>query len=81
MSETRDNERMTVGGIEIEVLRGGSAAGAAAARFPDHQPKAPFLSELAKHCSYFPPSLPGFGASKRPRISTRSTISSTTHLI
>jgi pimeloyl-ACP methyl ester carboxylesterase len=30
-------------------------------------PAAPFLAELGKHCSYFAPSLPGFGASQRPR--------------
>ena len=68
MTGTRDFHRMTVGDIEIEVLRGG--AGKSALRLHGFQtigPKAPFLSELAKHCSYFAPSLPGFGASKRPK--------------
>ena len=68
MSETRDSERMTVGGIEVEVVRGGSGKSALLLHgFQTISPKAPFLSELAKHCSYFAPSLPGFGASKRPK--------------
>jgi pimeloyl-ACP methyl ester carboxylesterase len=68
MTETRDSQRMTVGGIEVEVLRGGSGKPALLLHgFQTIGPKAPFLSELAKHCSYFAPSLPGFGASQRPK--------------
>jgi pimeloyl-ACP methyl ester carboxylesterase len=64
----KDSERMTVGGIEIEVLRGGSGKPALLLHgFQTISPKAPFLSELGKHSSYIAPALPGFGASKRPR--------------
>jgi pimeloyl-ACP methyl ester carboxylesterase len=59
---------MTVGGIEVEVLRGGSGKSTLLLHgFQTISPKAPFLSELAKHCSYFAPSLPGFGSSARPK--------------
>jgi pimeloyl-ACP methyl ester carboxylesterase len=58
----------TVGGIEVEILRGGSGKPALLLHgFQTINPQAPFLSELAKHCSYLAPSLPGFGASKRPK--------------
>jgi len=61
-------QRVTVGGIEVEVLRGGSGEPALLLHgFQTISPKAAFLSELAKHCSYFAPSLPGFGASQRPK--------------
>ena len=57
----------TVGGIGVEILRGGSGKPALLLHgFQTINPNAPFLSELAKHCSYLAPSLPGFGASKRP---------------
>lgn len=59
---------MAVGGMEVEVLRGGSGKPALLLHgFQTISPKAPFLSELAKHCSYLAPSLPGFGATKRPQ--------------
>jgi pimeloyl-ACP methyl ester carboxylesterase len=59
---------MTVGGIEVEFLRGGTGRPALLLHgFQTISPKAPFLSELGRHCGYFAPSLPGFGASKRPR--------------
>src|SRR5262249_15753711 len=65
---TKDSQRMTVGGIDVEVLRGGSGKPVLLLHgFQTISPKAPFLSELAKHCSYFAPSLPGFGASMRPK--------------
>jgi pimeloyl-ACP methyl ester carboxylesterase len=68
MTGTSDVQRMTVGGIEIEVLRGGSGNPALLLHgFQTIGRNALFLSELAKYCSYFAPSLPGFGASKRPR--------------
>ena len=67
MTGTSDSQHMTVGGIEVEVLRGGSGKPALLLHgFQTIGTKAPFLSELAKHCSFFAPSLPGFGASKRP---------------
>jgi len=67
MTGSADSQRVTVGGIEVEVLRGGTGAPALLLHgFQTISPKAPFLSELAEHCSYFAPSLPGFGASERP---------------
>ena len=61
-------EGWTVGGIEVELLRGGSGKPALLLHgFQTIGPNAPFLSELAKYCGYFAPSLPGFGASKRPK--------------
>jgi len=58
---------MAVGGIDVEVLRGGAGKAALLLHgFQPISPKAPFLSELAKHCSYLAPSLPGFGSTKRP---------------
>ena len=40
MTQTMDSQSMAVGGMDVEVLRGGAGkAGAAAARFPDHQPQ------------------------------------------
>jgi pimeloyl-ACP methyl ester carboxylesterase len=68
MTATSNTERMTVGGIEVEVLRGGSGKSALLLHgFQTMSPKAPFLCELARHCSYFAPSLPGFGNSERPK--------------
>src|SRR5262249_879791 len=67
MSES-ESERALVGGIELEVLRG--ARGAAALLLHGFQTisaEARFLPALARPCSYLAPSLPGFGASKRPR--------------
>src|SRR5262249_45543820 len=65
---TKDSQRMPVGGIDVEVLHGGSGKPVLLLHgFQTIRPKAPFLSELAKHCSYFAPSLPGFGASTRPK--------------
>jgi pimeloyl-ACP methyl ester carboxylesterase len=68
MTGPSDSQRMTVGGIEVEVLRGGSGKPALLLHgFQTISPKAPFLAELARHCGYLAPSLPGFGASRRPR--------------
>src|SRR5215475_14439155 len=68
MTRTMNSQRMAVGGLEIEVLRGGSGKAVLLLHgFQNISPKAPFLSELAKHCSYFAPSLPGFGSSKWPK--------------
>src|SRR5215813_7969940 len=58
----------TIGGISVEMLRGGRGKPTLLLHgFQTISPNAPFLSELAKHCRYFAPSLPGFGASKRPK--------------
>src|SRR5262249_60623777 len=68
MTRTMNSQRMAVGGLEIEVLRGGSGKAVLLLHgFQTISPKAPFLFELAKHCSYVAPSLPGFGSSKRPK--------------
>src|SRR5215468_2308428 len=68
MTGTMNSQRMAVGGLDVEVLRGGSGKPVLLLHgFQTISPKAPFLSELAKHCSYFAPSLPGFGASMRPK--------------
>ena len=68
MTGTMNSQRMAVGGLDLEVLRGGSGKVVLLLHgFQTISPKAPFLSELAKHCSYFAPSLPGFGSSKRPQ--------------
>jgi pimeloyl-ACP methyl ester carboxylesterase len=57
----------SIGGIETEVLLGGSGKPALLLHgFQTIPPAAPFLTELGKHCSYIAPSLPGFGASRRP---------------
>src|SRR5262252_2213451 len=68
MTMAKDSRRMTVGGIDVEVLHGGSGKPVLLLHgFQTIRPQAPFLSELAKHCSYLAPSLPGFGASTRPK--------------
>jgi pimeloyl-ACP methyl ester carboxylesterase len=68
MTGASDKLLTTVGGIEVETLRGGSGTPALLLHgFQTINPKAPFLSELASHCSYLAPSLPGFGASRRPK--------------
>jgi len=67
MTGTGNGERMTVGGMKAEVLCGGSGKPALLLHgFQTIACRAPFLTELAKHCSYYAPSLPGFGASARP---------------
>jgi pimeloyl-ACP methyl ester carboxylesterase len=59
---------LTVGGIETEILQGGSGQPVLLLHgFQTIHRQAPFLAELARHCSYFAPSLPGFGASSRPK--------------
>ena len=68
MIGTMESQCMSVGGMDVEVVRGGSGKVVLLLHgFQTISPKAPFLSELAKHCSYLAPSLPGFGSSKRPK--------------
>src|SRR5262245_21117845 len=68
MPVAKDSQRMTVGGFDVEWLHGGSGKPVLLLHaFHTLRPKAPFLSQLAKHCSYLAPSLPGFGASTRPK--------------
>ena len=65
---TATTQRMIVSGIDVEVLRGGTGRPVLLLHgFQTISPAARFLSRLAEHCSYFAPSLPGFGASDRPK--------------
>jgi len=68
-------DRMTVGGIELEVLRcGPSGAGGGAGGVPvlllhgmgTVHPQARFLDLLGRDCEIIAPSSPGFGNTKRP---------------
>jgi pimeloyl-ACP methyl ester carboxylesterase len=68
MTAMGERQLATIGGISVEILRGGAGKPALLLHgFQTISPKAAFLSELAKHCSYLAPSLPGFGASERPK--------------
>lgn len=65
------NERITVNGIELEVLRRGPSGAGATPVLLLHgmdtvHPKAPFLDLLGKHAEIIAPSSPGFGNTKRP---------------
>jgi pimeloyl-ACP methyl ester carboxylesterase len=60
-------ERMTVNGIELEVLRRGRGVPVVLLHGMDTvSPKAPFLDLLSRHVEIIAPSSPGFGNSKRP---------------
>ena len=65
------NERITVNGIELEVLRRGASGAGAAPVLLLHgmdtvHPQAPFLDLLGKQAEIIAPSSPGFGNTKRP---------------
>jgi pimeloyl-ACP methyl ester carboxylesterase len=61
-------DRMTVNGIELEVLRRGKGPPVVLLHGMDTvSPKAPFLDLLAQHVEVIAPSGPGFGNSKRPQ--------------
>jgi pimeloyl-ACP methyl ester carboxylesterase len=61
-------DRMTVNGIELEVLRRGKGPPVMLLHGMDTvSPKAPFLDLLAQHVEIIAPSGPGFGNSKRPQ--------------
>jgi pimeloyl-ACP methyl ester carboxylesterase len=65
---TMDAERLTVQGIELEVLRRGRGRSILALHgFDTIDPSAPFLDLLARHGEVIAPSSPGFGHSPRPR--------------
>jgi pimeloyl-ACP methyl ester carboxylesterase len=60
--------RMTVNGIELDVLRRGQGAPVLLLHgFDTVHPTAPFLDLLGRHAEIVAPSSPGFGNSKRPR--------------
>jgi pimeloyl-ACP methyl ester carboxylesterase len=68
MSDGNAAERMSVNGIELEVLRRGTGAPVVLLHGMDTvSPKAPFLDLLGQHVEIIAPSGPGFGNSKRPQ--------------
>ena len=72
-------ERMTINGIELEVLRHGQGAPVVLLHGIDTiSAKAPFLDLLGRHVEVIAPSSPGFGNSKRP--ADFDTIYDLTHL-
>src|SRR5258708_20679403 len=61
------DDRMMVGGIELEVLRRGAGTPVLLLHGMDTvSPKAPFLDLLGQHAEIIAPSAPGFGNTKRP---------------
>src|SRR5215469_5312917 len=63
-----DGERLTVQGIELEVLRRGSGRPIVLLHgFQTVDPQAPFLELLARHGEVIALSSPGFGQSPRPK--------------
>ena len=72
------SEVLSVGGVELEVLRRGSGRPLLLLHgFQNVDPRAPFLDLLGRHAEIIAPSHPGFGHSPRPAVSTRSTTSCT----
>lgn len=67
MSDSGGAERITVNGVELEVLRRGSGRPLLLLHgFDTVSPKAPFLDLLGCDAEIVAPSLPGFGTSPRP---------------
>lgn len=61
------DDRMTVNGIELEMLRRGSGMPVLLLHGMDTaQPRAPFLDLLGRRAEIIAPSSPGFGNTKRP---------------
>ncbi len=61
------NDRMTIGGIELEVLRRGQGAPLLLLHGMDTvSPQARFLDPLGRHAEIIAPSSPGFGNTRRP---------------
>jgi pimeloyl-ACP methyl ester carboxylesterase len=64
---TMSTERMTVNGIELEVLRRGAGTPVLLLHGMDTAPpRAPFLNFLGRDAEIIAPSSPGFGNTKRP---------------
>ncbi len=60
-------DRLTVQGIELEVLRRGAGRPILLLHgFDTVDPEAPFLDRLARHGEVVAPSAPGFGNTPRP---------------
>jgi pimeloyl-ACP methyl ester carboxylesterase len=67
MTGRRAADRLTVQGIELEVLRRGAGRPILLLHgFDTVDPTAPFLDALARHGEVVAPSSPGFGDSRRP---------------
>jgi len=61
------SDRMTINGIELEVLRRGSGPPLVLLHGMDTvHPQAPFLDLLGHHAEIIAPSMPGFGNTSRP---------------
>ena len=61
-----DAERLSVGGIELELVRQGAGRPVLLLHGPQNvDPRAPFLDRLARRAEVFAPSHPGFGHSAR----------------
>src|SRR5260370_24161494 len=61
------SDRMTINGIELEVLRRGSGTPVLLLHGMDTvSPRAPFLDLLGRHAEIIAPSAPGFGNTERP---------------
>ena len=67
MSDSAGAERLTVSGIELEILRRGAGRPLLLLHgFDTVSPKAPFLDLLGRDAEIIAPSMPGFGNSPRP---------------
>jgi pimeloyl-ACP methyl ester carboxylesterase len=67
-SGKKDGDRLTVAGIELEIVRCGSGRQILMLHgFQTIDPDAPFLKLLARHGEVLAPSGPGFGNSPRPK--------------
>src|SRR5262244_1931074 len=61
------SERLSAGGIELEVVRQGTGRPVLLLHgFQNVDPRAPFLDLLGRHAEIVAPSHPGFGRSPRP---------------
>ena len=67
MGVQRDSARLSVAGLELEVVRRGAGRPLLLLHgFQTVSPDAPFLDRLARHAEILAPSHPGFGDSPRP---------------
>jgi len=67
MTANTATERIAIGNLDLEVIRKGRGRPLLVLHgFDNFRPDAPFIEALAQHRTVIAPSLPGFGASKRP---------------